>query len=122
MLEHGRGKIINMASLLSYQGGFRVPAYAASKGAVVTFSRSLSNEWAQKGININCIAPGYFNTDINEALMADEVRSRQILERIPTGRWGAPDDIVGTAVFLASTASDYVNGTVITVDGGWMGR
>ena len=122
MIKNGHGKIINMASLLSFQGGFRVPAYAASKGGVAQFSKSLANEWASKNININCIAPGYIATEMNQALIADEVRSEQILVRIPAGRWGRPDDLVGTAIFLASAASDYVNGIVIPVDGGWLGR
>lgn len=122
MLEKGRGKIINMASLLSYQGGLHVPAYASSKGSVMQFTKSLSNEWAGRGVNVNGIAPGYIATDLNTALIADEVRSRQILERIPAGRWGRPEDIVGTALFLSSSASDYVNGIVIPVDGGWLGR
>jgi 2-deoxy-D-gluconate 3-dehydrogenase len=122
MLERGSGKIINMASLLSFQGGFTVPAYAASKGAVMQFTKSLSNEWAKFGINVNCIAPGYMETDMNTALILDPIRSKQILERIPAGRWGKPEDIAGTAVFLASPASDYINGTILPVDGGWLGR
>lgn len=115
-------KIINIASLLSFQGGYRVPAYAAAKGAVVQFTKSLSNEWASKGINVNCIAPGYFTTEMNEALINDPERNKQISIRIPAGRWGVPEDIVGTAIYLASAASDYVNGIVIPVDGGWLGR
>ncbi len=122
MLAQGRGKIINIASLLSFQGGLTVPAYAAAKGAVAQFTKSLSNEWASQGININCIAPGYMDTEMNVALIADATRSRQILERIPAARWGKPEDMVGAAVYLASRASDYVNGTTITIDGGWMGR
>jgi 2-deoxy-D-gluconate 3-dehydrogenase len=122
MIEKGSGKIINMASLLSFQGGLTVPAYAASKGAVMQFTKSLSNEWAKLGVNVNCIAPGYCDTDINTALINDSVRSRQILERIPAGRWGRPEDIAGAAIFLASSASDYVNGIVLPVDGGWLGR
>ncbi|MDL2220541.1 2-dehydro-3-deoxy-D-gluconate 5-dehydrogenase KduD [Eubacteriales bacterium OttesenSCG-928-N14] len=122
MIECGGGKIVNLASLLSFQGGFRVPAYAASKGAVMQFTKSLSNEWAQHNININCLAPGYLDTELNTALIADPVRSRQILERIPAGRWGKPEDIAGAAVFLASSASDYINGIVIPIDGGWLGR
>ncbi|GHU05824.1 hypothetical protein FACS1894158_09990 [Betaproteobacteria bacterium] len=122
MLAQGKGKIINTASLLSFQGGFTVPAYAASKGAVAQFSKSLANEWASQGININCIVPGYMDTVMNTALMADATRSRQILERIPAGRWGKPEDMVGAVIYLASPVSDYVNGTTITVDGGWMGR
>lgn len=122
MLAQGRGKIINIASLLSFQGGLTVPAYAAAKGAVAQFTKSLSNEWASQGVNVNGIAPGYMDTEMNTALLADPTRSRQILERIPAGRWGKPQDMVGAAVFLASPASDYVNGTILTVDGGWMGR
>lgn len=122
MLERHSGKIINIASLLSFQGGITVPAYAASKGAVVQFTKALSNEWAKEGINVNCIAPGYMDTEMNEALIADPVRSRQILERIPAGRWGRGEDMAGAAVYLASKASDYVNGSVMVVDGGWMGR
>ncbi len=122
MIEKGYGKIVNLASLLSFQGGLTVPAYAASKSAVSGFTKSLSNEWAKLGVNVNCIAPGYMTTDMNEALMKDETRSRQILERIPAGRWGKPDDIVGTAIFLASPASNYVSGFTIAVDGGWLGR
>lgn len=122
MLQKKYGKIINTASLLSFQGGFTVPAYAASKGAVMQFTKSLSNEWAKEGININCIAPGYLATELNTAILNDEKRNEQILERIPAGRWGQPEDIVGTAIFLASAASDYINGIVIPVDGGWLGR
>ena len=122
MLAQGKGKIINIASLLSFQGGLTVPAYAAAKGAVAQFTKSLSNEWASQGININCIAPGYMDTEMNTALLADATRSRQILERIPAARWGKPEDMVGAAIYLASRASDYVNGTTITIDGGWMGR
>jgi len=116
------GKIINVASLLSFQGGIRVPAYAASKGGIAQLTKALANEWAPKGIQVNAIAPGYFNTANTEALQADETRSRQILERIPAGRWGEPEDLAGAALFLASSASDYVTGTILTVDGGWMGR
>ncbi len=122
MLEQGSGKIINIASLLSFQGGLTVPAYAASKGAVMQLTKSLSNEWAGRGVNVNCIAPGYMDTEMNEALIADPTRSRQIMERIPAGRWGTPEDMVGAAIYLASRASDYVNGSVIVVDGGWLGR
>lgn len=122
MVENGKGKIINFASLLSFQGGFRVPAYAASKGAVMQFSKSLSNEWASHGVNVNCIAPGYFATEMNTALINDPVRNEQISVRIPAGRWGQPEDLVGTAIYLASDASNYVNGITIPVDGGWLGR
>ena len=116
------GKIVNIASLLSFQGGIRVPAYAASKGGVAQLTKALANEWAPKGIQVNAIAPGYFATTNTEALQADETRNRQILERIPAGRWGQPNDLAGAALFLSCPASDYVTGTVITVDGGWMGR
>lgn len=116
------GKIINIASLLSFQGGIRVPAYAASKGGVAQLTKALANEWAPKHIQVNAIAPGYFATTNTEALQADEIRNRQILERIPAGRWGQPEDLTGAALFLAAPASDYVTGTILTVDGGWMGR
>ena len=122
LLAQGKGKIINIASLLSFQGGITVPAYAASKGAVAQFTKALSNEWASQGVNVNCIAPGYMDTEMNTALKADATRSSQIMARIPAGRWGKPEDMVGAAIYLASPASDYVNGTIITVDGGWMGR
>ena len=122
MIPKGYGKIINLASLLTFQGGLTVPAYAASKHAIAGFTKSLSNEWSRLGINVNCIAPGYVTTDMNKALLKDEVRHRQISERIPKGRWASPEDMVGAAVFLASPASDYVCGTTIVVDGGWMGR
>ena len=116
------GKIVNIASLLSFQGGIRVPAYAASKGGVAQLTKALANEWAPKGIQVNAIAPGYFATSNTEALQADETRNRQILERIPANRWGQPDDLAGAALFLSSPASDYVTGSIVTVDGGWMGR
>jgi 2-deoxy-D-gluconate 3-dehydrogenase len=116
------GKIINVASLLSFQGGIRVPAYTASKGGVAQLTKALANEWAVHGIQVNAIAPGYIATTNTEALQADETRNRQILERIPAGRWGTPADLAGAAIFLSSAASDYVTGTVLTVDGGWMGR
>lgn len=116
------GSIINTASLLSFQGGIRVPAYAASKGGVAQLTKGLANEWAPHGIRVNAIAPGYFATTNTEALQADETRNRQILERIPAGRWGKPEDLAGAAIFLASDASSYVTGTVLVVDGGWMGR
>jgi 2-deoxy-D-gluconate 3-dehydrogenase len=122
MLAQGSGKIINVSSLLAFQGGVFVPSYAAAKGGVAQLTKALANEWASKGINVNAIAPGYMATDNTAALRADVNRSRQILERIPAGRWGTPQDLAGVAVFLASHASDYVNGTVLTVDGGWMGR
>jgi 2-deoxy-D-gluconate 3-dehydrogenase len=116
------GKIVNVASLLSFQGGVRVPAYAASKGGVAQLTKALANEWAPRNIQVNAIAPGYFATSNTEALQADETRNRQILERIPAARWGKPDDLSGAALFLSSRASDYVTGTILTVDGGWMGR
>jgi 2-deoxy-D-gluconate 3-dehydrogenase len=122
MLAQGRGKIINIASLLAFQGGILVPAYAASKGAVAQVTKALANEWASRGVNVNAIAPGYMATDNTTALRADAVRSRQILERIPAGRWGLPEDVGHVAAFLASRASDYVNGHVLVVDGGWMAR
>ncbi len=122
MIESGRGKIVNIASLLSFQGGITVPAYAASKGGVVQLTKALANEWARHGINVNAIAPGYMRTSNTAALQADETRNRQILERIPAARWGEPEDLAGAAVFLSSSASDYVNGHVLVVDGGWMGR
>jgi 2-deoxy-D-gluconate 3-dehydrogenase len=122
MLAAGRGKIVNVASLLSFQGGITVPAYAASKGGVAQLTKALANEWAARGVNVNAIAPGYIRTDNTAALQADALRSRQILERIPAARWGEPSDVVGAAVFLCSPAADYVHGHVLVVDGGWMGR
>ena len=116
------GKIINIASMLSFQGGIRVPSYTASKSGVMGITRLLANEWAPHGINVNAIAPGYMATDNTAPLRADPVRSNAILERIPAGRWGLPDDLKGVAVFLASGASDYVNGYTIAVDGGWLAR
>jgi len=117
-----RGTIINVASLLSFQGGITVPAYAASKGGVAQLTKALSNEWAGKGINVNAIAPGYIATDMNSALLEDKERAKGILARIPAGRWGSPEDFKGPVVFLASGASAYVTGEILTVDGGWMGR
>jgi 2-dehydro-3-deoxy-D-gluconate 5-dehydrogenase len=122
MVARGGGKIINIASMLSFQGGVRVPSYTASKSGIAGLTRALANEWASKGINVNAIAPGYFATNNTEALRNDETRSRDILARIPAGRWGEPDDIGGAAVFLASRASDYVHGAIIPVDGGWLAR
>ncbi len=122
MLAQGAGKIINIASLLTFQGGILVPAYAATKGGVGQLTKAFANEWASKGINVNAIAPGYMDTDNTEALRKDPERARQILERIPAGRWGAPDDLAGAAVFLASAASDYMHGHVLVVDGGWLNR
>jgi 2-dehydro-3-deoxy-D-gluconate 5-dehydrogenase len=122
MERNAPGKIVNIASLLSFQGGIRVPAYAASKGGVAQLTKALANEWAPKNIQVNAIAPGYISTTNTEPLQADETRNRQILERIPAGRWGQPMDIAGAALYLSCPASDYVTGTVLTVDGGWMGR
>jgi len=122
MIANGSGKIIFTASLLSFQGGINVPGYAASKGAVAQLTKAFANEWAAKGINVNAIVPGYISTDNTTALRADENRSRSILERIPAGRWGEADDFKGSIVFLSSKASDYIHGTLLTVDGGWMGR
>lgn len=122
MIEKGSGKIINIASLLSFQGGITVPAYAASKGAVMQLTKALANEWASKNIQVNAIAPGYFATDNTEALRNDPVRNKQISDRIPAGKWGNPEDLTGPIVFLASAASDYVNGHILLVDGGWMAR
>jgi len=123
MLQRGQGgKIVNIASLLSFQGGILVPAYAAAKGGVAQLTKALANEWAKFGINVNAIAPGYMATDNTEALRKDPGRSRQIMERIPAARWGTPQDIAGAAVFLCSPASDYVHGHILLVDGGWMAR
>lgn len=122
MMKRKYGKIINVSSLLAFQGGILVPSYAASKGAVAQVTKALANEWAQHGININAIAPGYMATNNTKALREDPVRSKAILERIPAGRWGLPEDLKGVAVFLASQASDYLNGHVLVVDGGWMAR
>ena len=122
MLAQGSGKIINIASLLTFQGGITVPSYAAAKGGVGQLTKAFANEWAAKGVNVNAIAPGYMATDNTEALRADPVRSRQILERIPAGRWGGSEDLAGAVIFLASRASDYVHGHVLAVDGGWLGR
>lgn len=122
MVARGSGKIIFTASLLTFQGGITVPGYAASKGGIGQLTKALANEWAQHGVNVNAIAPGYIATDNTQALQDDAARSKSILERIPAGRWGNPDDFKGPAVFLASNAADYVHGTILTVDGGWMGR
>ncbi|WP_433605270.1 2-dehydro-3-deoxy-D-gluconate 5-dehydrogenase KduD [Dactylosporangium sp. CA-139114] len=122
MLERGRGKIIFTASLLSFQGGINVPGYTAAKSAVAGLAKALANEWAAHGVNVNAIAPGYIATDNTRALRDDPARNRSILDRIPAGRWGRPDDLAGATVFLAAPASDYVNGAVLPVDGGWLGR
>jgi 2-deoxy-D-gluconate 3-dehydrogenase len=122
MIEKGAGKIIFTCSLLSFQGGVTVPGYAASKGAIASLVKALANEWASKGVNVNGIAPGYIATDNTEALRTDPDRSQSIINRIPANRWGQPEDLKGAVVFLASAAASYVHGTILTVDGGWMGR
>ena len=122
MVDQGGGKIVFVASMLSFQGGVTVPGYAASKGGIAQLTKALANEWAPHGVNVNAVAPGYIATDNTQALRNDEVRSRQILERIPAGRWGEPEDVSGAFVFLASPASDYVHGIVLPVDGGWLAR
>lgn len=122
MIAAGSGKIVNIASLLSFQGGITVPAYTASKSGVAGLTKAFANEWAKHNINVNAIAPGYFATNNTIALRADETRNRQILERIPAGRWGIPEDLAGTVVFLSSAASDYLQGHIMLVDGGWMAR
>jgi 2-deoxy-D-gluconate 3-dehydrogenase len=122
MLERGRGKIIFTASLLSFQGGINIPGYTAAKSGIAGLTKALANEWAGGGVNVNAIAPGYIVTDNTQALREDPQRSRSIVERIPAGRWGRPEDLAGVTVFLASAASDYVHGAVIPVDGGWLGR
>lgn len=122
MIERGSGKVIFTASLLTFQGGINVPGYSASKGGIGQLTMAFANEWASKGVNVNAIAPGYIATDNTEALRNDADRYKAILDRIPAGRWGTPEDFGGPAVFLSSSASDYVHGTILTVDGGWMGR
>jgi 2-deoxy-D-gluconate 3-dehydrogenase len=122
MVERGSGKIVFVASMLSFQGGVNVPSYTASKGAIAQLTKALANEWAPHGVNVNAIAPGYIATDNTQALRADPDRSESIRSRIPAGRWGTPDDLAGAFVFLASGASDYVHGTVLAVDGGWLAR
>jgi 2-deoxy-D-gluconate 3-dehydrogenase len=122
MLEQGSGKIVNIASLLTFQGGVTVPAYAASKGGIGQLTRALANEWSSRGVNVNAIAPGYIETENTAALRQNPERFKQISDRIPAGRWGKPSDLGGSAVFLCSRASDYVHGHILTVDGGWMGR
>jgi 2-deoxy-D-gluconate 3-dehydrogenase len=122
MVERGKGKIIFVASLLSFQGGITVPGYSASKGGVAQLTKALANEWAGRGVNVNAVAPGYVSTDNTEALRNDPQRAREILARIPAGRWGEPEDFKGVVTFLASSASDYVHGSTIVVDGGWLGR
>jgi 2-deoxy-D-gluconate 3-dehydrogenase len=122
MVGQGSGKIVNIASLLSFQGGIRVPSYAAAKSGVAGVTKAMANELAPRGVQVNAIAPGYITTNNTAALQGDETRNRQILERIPTGRWGRPEDIAGAAVFLASSAADYVTGQVLAIDGGWLAR
>ncbi|MFZ1288777.1 MAG: SDR family NAD(P)-dependent oxidoreductase [Melioribacteraceae bacterium] len=122
MAERGYGKIVFIASLLSFQGGITVPGYAASKGGIKQITMSFANEWASKGVTVNAIAPGYIATENTKALREDSVRNKSILDRIPQGRWGTPEDLMGTIVFLSSDASNYLNGSIVTVDGGWMGR
>jgi 2-deoxy-D-gluconate 3-dehydrogenase len=122
MLARGSGKVINIASVLSVQGGILVPSYAAAKGGVGQLTKAFANEWASKGVNVNAIAPGYMATDNTEALRKNPERSRQIMERIPAARWGQPEDLGGAAVYLASRASDYVHGHMLVVDGGWLNR
>ena len=122
MIANGGGKIVNIASMLSFQGGIRVPSYTASKSGIAGITRLLANEWANKGINVNAIAPGYMETDNTEALRADPARYQTITDRIPAGKWGTPQDLAGAAIFLASRASDYVHGHVLVVDGGWLSR
>lgn len=122
MVAQGHGKIINVASMLSFQGGILVPSYAAAKSGVAGITRSLANEWAKHGVNVNAIAPGYFATDNTAPIRADEQRERSILERIPAGRWGTPEDLQGAVVYLASPASDYAHGAILAVDGGWLTR
>jgi len=122
MAERGYGKIVFIASLLSFQGGITVPGYAASKGGIKQLTMAFANEWASKGVTVNAIAPGYIATENTKALREDAVRNESILDRIPAGRWGTPEDLMGTIVFLCSDASNYLNGSVVTVDGGWMGR
>lgn len=122
MIEKGYGKVVFIASLLSFQGGILVPGYASSKGGIKQLTMAFANEWASKGVTVNAIAPGYIATENTRALREDPIRNKAILDRIPAGRWGTPEDLMGTVVFLCSDASKYLNGTVVTVDGGWMGR
>ena len=122
MIEAGSGRIIFIASIMSFQGGLRIPPYAASKHAIIGLTKALSNEWSSLGVNVNAIAPGYIATDHNTALRADPVRMPEVTSRIPIGRWGASDDVVGSAIFLSGSGADYISGSVITVDGGWVAR
>ena len=120
--KRGRGKIINIGSVMSFEGGFEIPAYAAAKHAIAGLTKSLANSWSNRGINVNCIAPGYFETDLTDALRNHPIRGRKILDRIPCGRWGQPDEIAGLTVFLASDASNYMHGSIVAIDGGWLAR
>ena len=122
MVKQGRGKIINVASMLSFSGGMKVPSYAASKGGVAQLTKALANEWSGKGVNVNAIAPGYIRTELNKHIWSDPIRNQQVLDRLPSGRWGEPSDLEGATVFLASAASDYVHGVILPVDGGWLAR
>ena len=122
MFRRGRGKIINVGSLMSFEGGWQIPAYTAAKHGIAGLTKSLAVAWASRGINVNCIAPGYFETDLTEPLRTHPLRGPQILERIPCGRWGQPDELAGLAVFLASDASNYMHGSIIPIDGGWLAR
>lgn len=122
MMARGRGKIINIGSVMTYQGGFNIPAYAAAKHALAGLTKSLANSWSRQGINVNCICPGYFETSMSHVLQDDPVRGPQILDRIPVGRWGQPDELAGLCVFLASDASNYMHGSCIAIDGGWLSR
>lgn len=122
MMARGRGKIINIGSVMTYQGGFNIPAYAAAKHALAGLTKSLANAWSRQGINVNCICPGYFETSMSHVLQDDPVRGPQILDRIPVGRWGQPDELAGLCVFLASDASNYMHGSCIAIDGGWLSR
>ena len=122
MIKQGSGKIINIASMLSFSGGLMASSYAASKGGVAQLTKALANEWSSKGVNVNAIAPGYIQTKLNEHIWSDPVRNQQILDRLPSGRWGRPSDLMGATVFLSSAASDYVHGVILPVDGGWLAR
>ncbi len=122
MIKKGRGKIINLGSVMSFEGGSDIPAYAAAKHGIAGLTKSLANAWSSKGINVNCIAPGYFDTDMPGVLRHDPERAKQIMDRIPCGRWGQPDEIGGLAVFLASNASNYMHGSIVSIDGGWLAR
>ena len=122
MLRRGRGKIINIGSVMSFEGGWNLPAYAAAKHGIAGLTKSLATAWSSRGINVNCIAPGYFETDLTDTLRNHAVREIQILDRIPCGRWGQPDELAGLTVFLASDASNYMHGSIIPIDGGWLAR